>query len=50
MLEDMLKEYYVALGSSAVTQLDGVSGDRALGLVAQTMGEYDGAAQQFEDP
>ena len=40
----MAKEYYTALDSSAGTQLDGVSGDRVLGLVAQTMGEDDGAA------
>jgi len=46
----MAKEYYAALDSSAGTQLDGVSGDRVLGLVAQTMGEDDGAAQHFEDP
>lgn len=46
----MAKEYYAALNSSAGTQLDGVSGDRVLGLVAQAMGEDDGAAQHFEAP
>ena len=50
ILEDMAKEYYAALDSSAGTQLDGVSGDRVLGLVAQAMGEDDGAAQHFEAP
>lgn len=49
-LEDMAKEYYAALDSSAGTQLDGVSGDRVLGLVAQAMGEDDGAVQHFEAP
>ena len=46
----MVKEYYAALDSSAGTQLDGVSGDRVLGLVAQAMGEDDGAVQHFEAP
>ena len=46
----MAQEYHAALDSSAGTQLDGVSGDRVLGLVAQAMGEDDGAAQHFEAP
>ena len=46
----MAKEYYAALNSSAGTQLDGVSGDRVLGLVAQAMGEDDEAVQHYEAP
>ena len=46
----MAKEYYAALDSSAGTQLDGVSGDRVLGLVAQAMGEDDGAAHTLRPP
>ena len=46
----MAKEYYAALDSSPGIQLDGVSSDRVLGLVAQTMGEDDGAVKHFEAP
>ena len=46
----MAKEYYAALDLSAGAQLDGVSGDRVLGLVAQAMDEDDWAVQHFEAP
>ena len=46
----MAKEYYAALESSAGTQLDGVSGDRVLGLVAQAMGEDDGLSNTLRPP
>jgi DNA-binding CsgD family transcriptional regulator/tetratricopeptide (TPR) repeat protein len=45
----LAQEYYPALQSSAGTQLDGLSGDRVLGLVAQTIGEQERASQHYEN-
>ena len=42
------KEQYVALGSASGTYLN-ISGDRILGLLAQTMGKLDQAMAHFED-
>ncbi|MBQ12675.1 MAG: hypothetical protein CMJ45_14140, partial [Planctomyces sp.] len=46
---DLAQEHYPALYSSAGTQLDGLCGDRVLGLVAQIIGEHERASQHFED-
>ena len=42
------KEQYVTLGSASGTYLN-ISGDRILGLMAQTMGKLDQAMAHFED-
>ena len=46
---ELAQEQYSALQSSAGTQFNSLNGDRVLGLVAQTMGEYEKAAEHFED-
>ena len=47
---ELAREQYSALQSSSTgTRLNGLNGDRVLGLVAQTMGELDQAAKHYED-
>ena len=46
---ELAKEHYSALQSSAGTQLDGLNGDRVLGLVARTIGEFERASEHFEN-
>ena len=46
---ELAKEHYPALQSSTGTQLDGLNGDRVLGLVARTIGEFEKATEHFED-
>ena len=46
---DVASEHYPALQSSAGTQLDGLNGDRVLGLVARTIGKFEWAIEHFEN-